>query len=300
MSLDYRNNDAVIDICQNNREKTVSVSRVNQAAAGLIGHDAASLLGLPLHKILPERIAELLDEYIEFESGGNDVGEVLSKVKSFSVLSADGKEKAFRIKVSQQQSDADHLFFSLILRDVAGERKNDAVFAIIRDNFKGHEVLDALTGLPDKATLVKNLDLLKNYSSLGSVSSCFAALQLDDYYAVLVEYGATTCNNILKHIASIACHNLRPDDVITSISNKQIGVLLVGIVPDAARMVLNRLRWQVAANPYIMPDKSVISISVSIGYVSINGDVGGSGLLDSVEKSLLKLPTDMHNTLLEV
>jgi len=299
MPLDYRNNDAVLSICQNNTTQTITISDVNRAASELTGFAAADLRGKPLKNILPERIAELLDEYVEFEVDSNDVGEVLSKVQIFSIVGKDGKEKAYKIKVSQSESGADNLFFSLVLRDALGARKNEAIRNVIQENFKGHEALDELTGLPDRNSLIKNIDLLKAYKGAGDVNSCFAVLQLDNHYNMLTEYGAETCGNILKHVAFIARQNLRPDDVLASISNKKIGILLLDVGLDSARIVLNRLRWQIAANPYPLADKNPLGISSSISYCKISNNISGIELVENITKSLLDLGNNAHNTLIE-
>jgi diguanylate cyclase (GGDEF)-like protein len=303
MSLDYRNNDAVLTIWQNNTQKTIIITDINQAASELIGFLQGDLVSRPLKIILPTRIAELLDEYIEFESD-NAVGAVLSRVQSFSIIEKYGKEKAYKIKVTQSASQAGNLFFSLVLRDAIGARKNEAIRNVIQENFKGHESLDALTGLPDKNSIIKDIDLMNNYGNSGAINSCFAILQLDNYYDILVEHGAEICNNILKHIAFIARQSLRPDDVLASINNKKIGILLVDVALDSVRIVLNRLRWQIAANPYVLKQKSegetTIAISVNIAFCKINGEISGAKILENMGKSLLELEKSATNTLIEI
>lgn len=299
MSIDYRNNDAVLTICQNNHNQTITISDINPSASELIGFEAIDLVGNSLKKILPNRISELLDEYVEFENNANDVGAVLGKVQSFSIIEKEGKEKAYKIKVLQAESGAGILFFSLVLRDTIDVRKNDAVRNVIQENFRGHEAINTLTGLPDRSSVIKDIDLMKRYISAGDIKSCFAILQIDNAEGIIKSYGENIFNNIIKHAAFIARQSLRPDDVLASINDKQIGVLLVDIAFSSTRMVLNRLRWQIAANPFVLQDKTQLGLSISMSFCNIDGNDNGEAVVKKAEDLLSKLSLDNNNTLIE-
>jgi diguanylate cyclase len=212
----------------------------------------------------------------------------------------DGKEKAYKVKLAQSESGASNLFFSLILRDALGLRKNEAVRNAIQENFKGHESLDVKTGLPDRLSLIKDIELMKYYASRGNIQSCFGILQIDLHDNFRVQYGDEVFNNLLKHIALIARQSLRPDDVLTSVGNGRIGVLLVDVALDSVRIAFNRLRWQIAANPYILPDQTSIGVSVSIHFCYISQDVAEEEIVKRCENSINTLGNSKKNTLVEV
>lgn len=298
MSIDYRNNDAVLTICQNNKAQTITISSINKSAQELTGFSEDDMVGFPLKKFLPERIVELLNEYVEYENNAHDVGEVLGKVQSFSIIGKDGKEKAYKLKVLQAESGAGNLFFSLVLRDVMGVRKNDAIRSAIQENFKGHEVVSLATGLPDKNSLIRDIELIKRYSSVG-VNSCFAMLQIDHADELTLKYGEEVFNEIVKHAAVTARQCLRPDDVLASINSRRIGVLLVEIDFASARMVFNRLRWQIAATPFVLPDKSQLGLSVSMSFCKVYEGMEGAEILENNEKYLSGLSKNSHNILVE-
>ncbi|MBY0407327.1 MAG: PAS domain-containing protein, partial [Rickettsiales bacterium] len=142
----HRSNDAVVTICQNNSAKSIKITAMNKPGEELLGYAEPELSGKDLADILPPRIATLLSEYVEFEADANDVGQVLSKVQSFATMGKNGKETGWRLKIVRSDSTADSIFFELILQDKTGLRKNEALRAAIRENFKGHEVLDADIG----------------------------------------------------------------------------------------------------------------------------------------------------------
>jgi len=286
MILGYRSTDAVVTICQNNRAKSIEISDVNKAAEDMLGYASRDLAGKPLYEVLPPRIAEMLSEYVEFEADANDVGQVLTKVQSFSIIGKDGKETGYRLKVVRAESTGDTIFFKLVLQDKTGLRRNEALRKAIQENFRGHEALEPETGLPDRPSLGKDIELMGHYSHKSDLRSCFAILQLDHYDDLFSQYGRPACYSIIKHIAALCRQSLRPDDVVGSISYKRLGVLLIDTTPESGRMALNRLRWQIAANPFLLPDKTSIGLSVSISFSRIGGRVSDKSILDECDHAL--------------
>lgn len=300
MMLGYRTNDAVITICQNNGAKSIEITDINKAAEELLGYSNAEIARKPLWKILPPRIASLLEEYVEFSSDGGDVGQVLGKVQSFSIVGKDEKETGYRLKVVRAESTGSMIVFKLVLQDRLGLRKNEALRKAIQENFKGHEVLDPDTGLPDRNSLGKDIELVGYYNSKGDMRTCFAVLQLDHYDDLFSQYGKPTCLGMIKHIAAICRQNLRPDDVVGVVSYKRLGVLLLDTTPETARMVANRLRWQIASNPFALPKKATIGLSVSISFSRISGRISDKKLIDDCNAVLDSLSASAANALLEV
>jgi len=300
MMLGHRSNDAVVIICQNNSAKSIEITGVNKAAEELMGYSDKELSGKPLFQILPPRIATMLSEYVEFETDANDVGQVLSKVQSFSTIGKDGKENGYRLKVVRTEASKEKITFELVLQDKTGLRKNAALRQAIQENFRGHEVLDPNTGLPDRYSLSKDIELMGYYSNKSDLRSCFAVMQLDHYDELLSQYGTTVCHGIVKHIAMLSRQSLRPDDVVGMVNYKRVGVLLIDTSIESARMAVNRLRWQIAANPFSLPDKTNIGLSVSISFSRIGGRLSDKSVLDNCDEALEVLGAAAINVLTEV
>ena len=300
MMLGHRSNDAVITICQNNVAKSIEITDVNKAGEDLLGYSAKEIKGKPLLQILPPRIADMLKEYVEYESDANDVGHVLSKVQSFSTIGHDGKEYGYRLKVVRTESNGSNIIFNLVLQDKTGLRKNEALRKAIQDNFRGHEVIDTDTGLPDRYSLGTDIELMGYYSNKGDLRSCFAIMQLDHYDELLSQYGRTTCQSIIKHVATLSRNTLRPDDVVGLINYKRLGILLLDTSIESARMAVNRLRWQIAANPYVLPDRTNVGMSVSISFSRIGGRVSDKTVLEYCENTLESMGASAVNVLTEV
>ncbi len=300
MLLGYRSDDAVITICQNNPKKSIEITDVNKIAEDMLGYKNADLSGKNLASILPPRIAEMMGEYVEYAKDANDVGEVLAKVQSFAIIGKDGKETGYRLKVVRSESSGDSINFKLVLQDRMGLRKNEALRQAIQENFKGHEVLDPTTHLPDKYSLGKDIELMGYYNSKSDLRTCFAILQIDHFDDYFSQYGNNTCVSIIKHIAMVCRQNLRPDDVVGSVAARRLGVLLLDTTPESARMVFNRLRWQIAANPFDLPNKTTLGLSVSITFARIGGVIADRNMIDDCAAALDGMGADVANALVEI
>jgi diguanylate cyclase (GGDEF)-like protein len=300
--VSYRTNDAIITICQDNNARSIEITEVNKAAEEMLGYVNGALAGKRLAQFLPRRIAGMLKEFVEFEPDGNDVGMVLAKVQSFSIIGPGGEETGYRLKVVRAESTREKSIFTLVLQDKTGLRKNELWRQAIQDTFKGHESLDPDTGLPDRQSLVKDIELMGRYSEKNDLRSCFAILQIDQYDDLLFQYGPTMCQSLIKHVAQIARQSLRPDDVVGSVNHKRIGILLLDTTPDSARVVINRLRWQIAANPFYLPGtQTTIGLSVSISFHRIGiARVDDKTVMDDCEDALTATPVTVVNALKEV
>jgi len=300
MSIGYRNNDAVVTICQNNQAKSIEIHHLNKAAEELIGYSRNTVVGTQLASILPPRISEMLAEYVEFEPDANDVGEVLSKVQSFSIVSPEGKEAGYRLKVVRTQSSGERHLFELVLQDKNGIRKSESLRGAIQESFKGHEVLDPGIGLPDRYSLGKDIELLGPYNNKGDLRSYFAVMQIDHADELFAQYGRETFNDITSHIAHVCRQNLRPDDVVGFVGRRRVGVILLDAQPDSTRIVFNRLRWQIAASPFLLPDKGSVGLSVSVSFCRVGGQNMHKNLIDECEAGLDGVGAAAVSLLMEV
>jgi hypothetical protein len=77
-------------------------------------------------------------------------------------------------------------------------------------------------------------------------------------------------------------------------------VLLIDTTIESARMTVNRLRWQIAANPYQLPDRMSVGLSVSIAFMRVGGRLSDVSVVEVCEEALEKLGATAVNVLTEV
>lgn len=296
----YRNNDAVLIICQNNEAKSIEITGLNDAASEFIGYDEKELLNHPLVEIVSPHVAELIHEYVEYEEGGNDVGQVLAKQAKLHVMCKDKRERNYRMKVVRDTSTIGHSCYRLVLQSLYTERKDEALHKAIEENFKGYEVLDKALQIPNRASLVKDVDIVGHYHHKAKLRASLIVMQPDYIAAYQEQYGEKECADLFRHMIGICRNNLRARDVVAVVNEHQLGILLLDSISDLTRMIANRLRWQMTAHPFTLKDKTVLNLSVSIVHADIDGKLKGEDMVAFCEKTLAAVPADKASHLSDI
>lgn len=286
----YRKSDAVIIVCQNNASRRVEISGLNAGAEMVLGYSSQDLAGSSISTILPERIAESLKEYIEFnDSGTGDFAEVLGKTRSFHIKNRAGIELPFQARVVRCEPMDNNPWFHLVLVDEATRKRSEAFRQVLHENFKGHEVIDDRTGLPDRASLLKDLQLTLYHANSKDLKACFAVLFLDQFNEVLASDGTESAFVLHQHVALACRQKLRNDDTIGSMADNTLGIILMESSIESARIVFNRLRWGISSALFDKADKTRIQPSVTIVFCAVEGSVNETDIVDKCEIQLSKL-----------
>jgi diguanylate cyclase (GGDEF)-like protein len=283
----YRKSDAVLIVCQNNTSKTIEIAAINDQASRVLGYNNENLVGKALDSILPERIGSTIAEFVEYGEEGNDLLAVLSKVRNFAVKTADGNEAGFKLRVIRGESIHHNPWFHLVLVDEENLRKSNVFREILKENFKGHEVLNERTLLPDRASLIKDLELVVYHVRDKEISASFAIIDINHYENLLEDYGPEICNRLHRHIGHVCKLKLRGEDTVGSLSDRSLGIILVDAGQEPARMVLNRLRWAIGASPLEVYKKGDLLAQVNVSFSQIDGQIREIQLLEKCEAYMI-------------
>lgn len=292
----YRKADPVFIVCQNNAKKILEIAAVNEEAARVTGYSNEEIVGRPLSLVLPERINSVIDEFVEYENDKTDLMAVLTKVRQFAIRKHDGKEAEFKLRIVTGESMDNNPWFHLVLVDEQRIRDANAFRAIIRENFKGHEVIDARTGLPDRMSLVKDIELITYYVRDKGIEASFAVADINDYERLCKEHGQETCHALHRHISEVFKQKMRTEDTLGTLSERTLGIILVGASQEEARMVLNRLRWAISVSPFELDGQQIVA-QVNLSFTPIDGKVGNFELLSKCEQYMIAQRTEATNSL---
>ena len=296
----HRPSDSVITVCQNNDRRSIEIYSMNRMAEDTLGYASDDVMGLPLGEFLPKKVSEAVLDYVEFGNYEHDLATVLGRVREFSVRAKDGKEIPFGLKVIRSEAEDHNFWFKLILHNEE-EARNQKVFRnTLVENLKGHEILDEETGLPDRTSLQKDMELVRFHVDKGEISACFAVLKLDNFNSLIAKQGRAACIKMLRHVTSLCKQKLRFDDTIGRLDTDAVGIILMDITPEAARMVLNRLRWLVASNPFHLKAGLDLSLTVSIAFTPIAKGESEEAIIEKSEKALESLTGKTGNKIIEV
>ncbi len=286
----FRKNEGLILICQNNEDQSLVVFAANARACEITGHTEEYFKGRSLAELVPKDIRESLEEYIEYEDEGADLAAVLGKIREFRLINAQGDPVALNIKVSLAEAKDKHFWYRLILRDDSYEREVESFKQTLAVNFKGHEVLDADTALPDRQSLLKDLEIAHFYTNDKGFSCCFAVFRLDRFEELRRAFGRAQALLALKQIGANVKRNLRADDTLGRVGENMLGLILVDITQESARVVLGRLRWLIASEPLRIPDVPPRKVTASVAFAML-GEHEPLALLEICEDALSQDPS---------
>lgn len=293
----YRKSDAVLIVCQNNAKEAVEIAAINEEAAKVLGLGSEELVGKPLDTILSARIASAITDYIEYNDDRNDLQAVLSKVRDFAVKIAGGRELSFKLRIIRGEAIDRNPWFHLVLVDEEKLQQANKLRESIKESFKGQEVPDERTGLPNRRSILKDLELVAHHVQDGQISASFAVIDINRYENLLREYGPEVCNSLHRHIAHICKLKLRTEDTIGTLSERSLGVILIDAGQESARMVLNRLRWAIGSSPVELVKKGDLVAQVNIGFTPLDGAITETEVLEKCEAFMVEQRKQVGNTI---
>lgn len=298
MEAFHRKNEGMLLVCQNNDARSITIQSLNGIMEQILGYREDELKGEELSKVLSPKHAEMLTDYVEYEEDANDLHAVLQKVAEIGLMRKNRSELKTVFKLVRAEAKNRHHWFRLLVED---QEVNDEAVAFkqsVVDNFKGHEVLDKESGLPDAASLAKDLELAQFYAESKNLRACYAYMRVDDFAELETTYGRQTAVESIYHISRVLKRNLRGDDTLGRVGDAAIGVILMDISLESARVVLNRLRWHISSDGFPLPNgapKKPLTVSVCLARI------GEDKHINLTERSAQVLSeTPLPNTFLEL
>lgn len=299
----YRKHDAVIMVCQNNARKQIEISAVNDVAERILGYSKEELAQKPLSQVIPARLDETIQENVEYSDLAADLSEVLKKVRNFSIRNSKGQEVSYNFKIVRCEPMDHNPWFQIVLIDEAAHQQRVAFRNVLHENFKGHEVIHDKTGLPDRGSLLKDLQLTLYHANSKEVQAAFGVLEIDKYEEFVKKHGEENGLLLHRHIASIAKQSLRFGDTIATLDPCNLGIILIETDIGGARMVFNRLRWTATNSNFRLISGEAVTFTASLVYCQVMGNVSETDILEKCEGYLKDQRKNVNyagNTLHEV
>lgn len=165
------------------------------------------------------------------------------------------------------------------------ELKNKLRFAL---EFSAH---DALTGLYNRRYFERRLREESAHAKRHKRPFSIVLVDLDHFKAVNDTFGHEDGDRVLCHLAELLGNTLREDDIACRFGGEEFVIVLRATPGPAARVVANRLRADVAANPIALgPKDEMRGITLSGGVASAdernNYDV--ENIIDRADKALYR------------
>jgi diguanylate cyclase (GGDEF)-like protein len=125
--------------------------------------------------------------------------------------------------------------------------------------------LDGLTGALRRESFTETLDLAIKQARTTVRPLCIAVLDLDNLKPINDRHGHGTGDKTLQDLVNIARSRLRSADVVGRLGGDEFAVLMPGVTPAAAAIVVENIRDEFARS-------SVVAATVSIGLAELGPD----------------------------
>lgn len=127
--------------------------------------------------------------------------------------------------------------------------------------------LDGLTGLYNRNTFVELTRLELDRAQRQGSATSILLLDLDHFKRVNDTWGHPAGDAVLKNVAALVTSTIRSTDLAGRLGGEEFIILLPGTSTSAARMLAEKVRARLEANPTQF-DKTEIRCTVSIGLAS--------------------------------
>ena len=154
---------------------------------------------------------------------------------------------------------------------------------------------DSLTGLHNRRWLDDLLLRLKG-KTLGDLSPlCLMMLDIDHFKKFNDSYGHQTGDEVLKKVAAVMQHRLRPNDMVCRYGGEEFIVILPSSSMAAAKRVAERLRQGIEAASMTYNNLPLSPVTISIGLAQWDGDQQIDGLIADADAALYQAKAQGRN-----
>jgi diguanylate cyclase (GGDEF)-like protein len=157
------------------------------------------------------------------------------------------------------------------------------------ENFEKMAMIDSLTGLYNRRQLFNLGQIEFSRACRYNHSISVIMLDIDLFKKVNDVYGHIIGDQVLQQIANRSRSVLRTSDIIGRYGGEEFVILLPETSIHHAQNIANRIRLLVLDRP-IMTDRGEVSVSVSLGISSMEGDCDSrlEWVIDQADQALLK------------
>lgn len=293
-----RKNDISILVCQNNDESRIVIESVDASIENIVGYEAEELIGKDITDILLPSTNDTIQNFLEYEKDSeNDLGNVLSRVRDFGFVTKLGYEVKVSMRVGRTVSDGTNPKFEVIIRDHS-EISEGSKHAL--RNFKGRQLIDKITGLPDYDSFMRESEFINFCINKDRLVASFALIAIDGLENFSDMYGLDSTVVLVRELVSCCRINFREDDILGSVSENRIGVVLLDATAPSAKIPLNRLRWQIASHPFENIVGSDVNVTLSISFCQLSKDRMVDTAITYCEEGLAEASKSGGNKLVEL
>lgn len=225
-SENFRFNDGVLLVQQNNLLKIITILSANTNSHKILGYDNDDILGRDLRDFLTEADVAEINDLNDFDERGKDLAEILSKIRLFKIRKKNGEDASLRLRVVRAVSKQGAPTFQLVfnhdlIRDTLERNRNQ-----FRQNLKGNEIFDDLTGLLNYHSVLKDVELLSFYAGKAENESLLVMFEVSNAAEIAAQMGEAAAQEMRKKLGLMLDSCKREEDISGRISENAFVLIL--------------------------------------------------------------------------
>ncbi|WP_333022995.1 hypothetical protein [Wolbachia endosymbiont of Pentidionis agamae] len=280
-----RKDDIVISVFQDNEEKVVKISDLNQAAENLLEYSKDELVNEPLVYILSKKVANCINDYLDYTNNNQDLSDVLSKIIDFCLVSKTGQNIRVKVKIFRTaQLVYSRVSYELLIRNISNLHQlnifRNQYLEHVNKKYKYHSSLNIL----DNYSSILELEVMLKFASKYKINLVVGIMSLDFVKSDNTEI-------VFGIIVEYFYKNSRSDDFLGYIDYEKMIFVLVKCSPSDSQQVVERLHS--AINKQLL-ERNLQTIS--IGYTNIDFEVNIIELFRKINTALSYTQRDGGNT----
>ncbi len=295
---DSRKGDGVLRIAQDNAARALIIEEINDAALERLGYALDEVKGRKFEVILGHESALVIDEELEYDEQAPDMADIFARYRELRLRLRNGQEIGAAYRLHRLPASDHRSQFQVILPNDRDDRIRQNLREFLKNNLEGHQQLDPITGFPDRATMEATISRIKSFSADTGAEVCVATIRLDRFDKAIARYGAAPSQELVKHVLNCCRATFRSEDVVASLGNN-VGLLLINLSRESARVVLNRLRWNIGKRMIEFGGKSNFSVTISVAFDMLSSD-NSNEILHLCERAVTGLDADARNAFVEL
>jgi len=222
-----RYNDGVLLIQQDNLSKKILIQASNLNCQKLLGYDNNEIMGRDLRELLTDSESAAINDFTEFEDGKKDFAEVISKMRYFKMLTKSGEYLPLRLRLVRSISQQNKPSFQLIFNDDIIRESLEKERAQLRQNLRGDEIFDDLTGLLSQESVLKDIEILSFYEGKRENGSVLVIFRITNFNELSLKLEPADISFMKVCLAQAIESCKREEDISAKVGNDDFLLILV-------------------------------------------------------------------------
>ena len=160
--------------------------------------------------------------------------------------------------------------------------------ALFQQNNELEAGRDVLTRLLNRKFLPVVLRKEVNYARQRGASFAVMAIDIDHFKQVNDTYGHEAGDMVLQQVAVLLSNSSRGGDYIFRLGGEEFLLLLVDVDQERAFKAAEKLRIQVAAESFRLPQERSLTVTISVGLALYNGHPDSKRMLRRADEALYR------------